>query len=65
VIDSPISTRLVAPLLVALGLAMIVRTIVEGGGPFSVGIIFGVLFLVLGGLRLYAAVLRRRGSSDA
>ena len=63
-IDSPISTRLFAPLLLALGLAMIVRTVVEGGSVFSVGIIVGVLFVALGGLRLYAAILKGRRSSD-
>jgi hypothetical protein len=43
-------------LMVALGVAILARTIAEGGG--QVGIIFGVLFLAAGGGRLYLA--RRR-----
>ena len=40
---------------IAIGLALIVRTAVEGGG---VGIVLGLLFIALGVGRLY--LLRRR-----
>jgi hypothetical protein len=60
VLDSPINARLFAPLLLALGLAMVVRTLTAGGGPFSLGVILGVLFMALGALRLYSSAKRRR-----
>jgi hypothetical protein len=31
-----------------------VRTLAGGGGPTSVGLLFGILLAVAGGLRLYA-----------
>lgn len=40
---------------IAIGLALIVRTAIEGGG---VGIVLGLLFVALGAGRLY--LLRRR-----
>lgn len=42
-------------LLVALGVAMLVRTIAGGGGPLAVGVVFGVLFCAAGIARLYLA----------
>ena len=36
-------TRVLSVLLVVLGLALLVSTIVRGGGPFSVGVLFGLL----------------------
>ena len=42
---------------IAIGVALIVRTIVNGGG---VGIIIGLLFIALGAGRLY--LLRRKRS---
>lgn len=46
-------TRLLATLTVGLGLAMIVRTVIAGGGPLAVGMILGVLFVAAGIGRLY------------
>lgn len=37
--------------MIGLGLAMIVRTVVEGG--FGIGILLGVLFVAAGAGRLY------------
>ena len=52
-------TTLVLPvLLVLLGIAIIVRTIVAGGGPLAFGLLMGILFVVAGALRL--AVERKR-----
>lgn len=59
--DSPVNARFFAPLLLALGLAMIVRTLVAGGGVLSIGFVVGLLFTALGALRLYSGVVRRRG----
>ena len=44
--------------MVALGVALLVRTLAAGGG--QVGIILGVLFLGLGAGRLYLARKVRR-----
>ena len=46
-------------LLVALGVAMLVRALVEGGGPLAAGVVFGLLFCAAGAARLY--VERGRG----
>ena len=47
--------RLLGILLVLVGLAMVVSTLVRGGGPFAIGVVFGVIFAVLGALRLRLA----------
>ncbi len=40
-------------LMLLLGIAIIVRTVAEGGGPVAVGLLVGALFCVAGALRLY------------
>jgi hypothetical protein len=54
---TPVTTLLSAVML-ALGVAMIVITLSRGGGPLAIGILFGVLFILAGGGRLWAQ--RRR-----
>ena len=49
------STRLTAVLICALGLAMVVATLVRGGGPLALGVIVGAAFIVIGEGRLYIA----------
>ena len=46
-------------IIVVLGIVMVVSTIVRGGGPLATGVVFGVLFVLGGGLRLWLA---RRGA---
>ena len=49
------TTGLVLPaLLVLIGVAIIVRTVAAGGGPFAFGLLLGVLFVAAGAGRLYA-----------
>ena len=48
-----------AVVTVLLGVAMLVTTLARGGGPLTVGVVFGVLFVLGGGLRLY--LLRKGG----
>jgi hypothetical protein len=44
----------VLPALMALvGVAIIVRTLANGGGPIAMGLIIGVLFVAAGALRIY------------
>ena len=51
--------RVLPALMLLLGIAVVVRTLVAGGGPTSVGLLFGVLLAVAGGLRMYAEWRRR------
>jgi hypothetical protein len=51
-------TVVLSSLMVLIGVALVVRTVVEGGGPVAFGIIAGVLFVAAGAGRLY--VERRR-----
>jgi hypothetical protein len=43
-----------------VGIAIVVRTVLAGGGPIATGVILGVLFCAAGGLRLWGE-LRRSG----
>ena len=52
------ATVVLSAAMVALGVAMIVITVSRGGGPTAIGILFGVLFILAGGGRLW--VQRRR-----
>jgi hypothetical protein len=54
---SPI-TAILSGLMVAIGLALIVRTLSAGGGPLAAGILLGLLFVAAGAGRLWAE--RRR-----
>jgi uncharacterized membrane protein len=53
------TTRLMSALMVAIGIALLVRTLAEGGGPLSLGVLLGVLFVAAGAGRFM--LLRRRG----
>ena len=53
-------TRFLAPLIAGLGVLMIVRAIVAGGGPLSAGVLLGVIFIGIGAGRFY--LLSREGS---
>jgi hypothetical protein len=54
---SPI-TLVLSGLMVALGVAIVVRTLAAGGGPLATGIVLGLLFVAAGAGRLW--VERRR-----
>jgi hypothetical protein len=49
------STRLFGLVTCALGLAVVVLTIVRGGGPVSLGVVVGLGFAVVGAGRYYLA----------
>ncbi len=40
-------------LMVLIGVALIVRTLLGGGGPVAIGIILGALFIAAGAGRIY------------
>jgi hypothetical protein len=47
--------------LIALGVAIVVRTLVAGGGVAAVGLLLGALFVAAGGLRLWLTRASRNG----
>jgi hypothetical protein len=52
------ATRVLSTLMVVIGLAIVVRTVAEGGGAAAFGVLVGLLFVAAGAGRLYAE--RRR-----
>jgi amino acid transporter len=48
-------TLLFSLVIVGFGVAAVAKTLASGGGPASVGVVLGVLFMALGGARLYVA----------
>lgn len=47
------AVRAFAVLFIAIGAILLVRTLVEGGGPLSTGVLLGVAFLAVGVARLW------------
>jgi hypothetical protein len=39
--------------MVLIGVALLVRTLVAGGGPVAIGILLGLLFILAGAGRLF------------
>jgi hypothetical protein len=55
------ATRLMSAILVGLGVAMLVSTVVAGGGPLAYGVLMGVLFIVAGAARFWLTVRGPQG----
>jgi hypothetical protein len=49
------AVRTFSAAFVAIGLLLLIVTLVNGGGPASVGVLIGVAFLAVGVLRLWLA----------
>lgn len=49
------SVRLLSILFIALGLTILVSTLVSGGGALSLGVLLGIAFLAVGAGRLWIA----------
>jgi hypothetical protein len=49
------STRAVGAVICVLGIAMVVITLARGGGPLALGVVLGVIFALLGALRVVIA----------
>ena len=47
-------THVLPVLMLVLGIAVVVRTLAEGGGAGAAGIVIGLLLALAGGLRLWA-----------
>ncbi len=54
------SIRAFSFVFIAVGLVILVRTLIAGGGPGSLGTILGVLFLAIGAGRLW--ISKRTGA---
>ena len=52
------ASQVLSALMVVIGIAIVIRTLAEGGGAIAFGLIVGVLFVAAGAGRLY--VERRR-----
>jgi drug/metabolite transporter (DMT)-like permease len=52
-------TRVMSILMIVIGVVLVVRTIVAGGGPASGGVLLGILFVLAGAARLYLQRRRR------
>ena len=46
------ATRLMSVAMIAIGIALVARTLAHGGGAVAVGLLLGVLFVAAGVLRL-------------
>lgn len=53
-------TRVLSVVLVLLGVALLVSTLARGGGPLSVGVLFGVVLGGAGVARLWLERARER-----
>jgi hypothetical protein len=53
-----IGTKVLSSLIVVLGLVIVVRTLAAGGGPASIGVFLGVVFIAIGAARLYLVTRR-------
>lgn len=49
------STRLLGLVIAGLGLALLISTLVRGGGPFALGVVVGIAFVLAGLGRVYLA----------
>ena len=47
------ATMLLSAAMVVIGLVMLGRTLMAGGGPFALGTVLGLLFMAAGAGRLY------------
>ncbi|HTT28804.1 MAG TPA: hypothetical protein VMG37_10380 [Solirubrobacteraceae bacterium] len=47
------STRVMSIAMILIGIGLVVRTLVAGGGALATGIVLGVLFVLAGLARLY------------
>jgi hypothetical protein len=51
------AVRLLSFVFIALGLAILITTFANGGGPLSLGTLFGIAFVAVGILRLWSTGL--------
>jgi hypothetical protein len=49
-------TRLFSVVILGFGLAILIVTLANGGGPLAIGFLLGLLFVALGAGRLYLSL---------
>lgn len=49
-------SRLFSAIILGFGLAILIVTLANGGGPLSVGVLLGLVFTALGAGRLYLSL---------
>lgn len=49
-------TAALSATLIVLGIAMLISTVAQGGGPLSYGVIVGICFVAAGAARLWLAL---------
>ena len=54
----PVATRVLAVLMMGLGVLMVIGAITSGGGPLATGVVVGVLFVLLGAGGLWLSLRR-------
>jgi hypothetical protein len=47
------ATSLLSLAMIAIGVALLVRTLALGGGALAIGVVLGLLFVAAGAARLY------------
>lgn len=55
------TTYMLSVVMVALGVALVARTLAAGGGPLSTGLVLGAAFVAAGAARLYLRARARDG----
>ncbi|MGB0093699.1 MAG: hypothetical protein WBP81_14360 [Solirubrobacteraceae bacterium] len=50
------STRVMSVVMILIGIALLVRTLIAGGGAATLGVLLGVLFIAAGAGRLYLQI---------
>jgi hypothetical protein len=51
-----LAIRIFSVTIIAFGVLILIVTVARGGGPLAVGVLFGLLFIVLGAGRLYLSI---------
>jgi hypothetical protein len=49
------ATRVMSLAILVIGVALVVSTVAQGGGPLAIGVLLGILFVLAGAGRLYLA----------
>jgi multisubunit Na+/H+ antiporter MnhB subunit len=52
------SIRILSLIMIVIGVVLIVRTLIAGGGGLAVGVVLGVLFVAAGAARIYLQTRR-------
>jgi hypothetical protein len=53
------SIRILSLIMIVIGVVLIVRTLIAGGGGLAIGVVLGVLFIAAGSARIYLQTKRR------